>query len=481
MPDVVDRLGAALLDASLAVIAISGLVVLAMIQSRQPARRLVWARAGLLSSLALLPLSALNPVPRIDLRDSLHAILPTDLDDPAPRARPTVDPIGPPACDDHHGPRWLRRVARGLVVAYGLGASIGLGWVALGLWGSAWVVRRARMPSRESLDHHRSLPFEESRSRPRPRLLVSDRASRPLLVGWLRPVILLPTGFDRPGSTDRLRLGLLHELAHAENLDHRFRPLATLAQAVWFFLPPVWWIRDQLTLDQEFLADRRAVAHFGTSGRYASSLVELAASSGPNTEAAEAATPTRSPLSKEPGVASALFQRVMMLLKCPFAIEGQPPLWWRWSTALTLGLTTLAASCLTLRGMAGWLDTPPSRPAHSSTAFRLAQLTIRQREQDEQPFDLRFRLPDRFHLSFEVMAEPGNLVDLEVLGHRLGPTLEVDRLWHRVEIHRADGSETVEVDARPPGSSKPTKLASWLTIRPSPGWTARIRDLVLHW
>ena len=82
MPDVVDRLGAALLDASLAATAITGLVVLAMVQCRQPARRRDWARAGLLSTLALLPLAALNPVPRIDLRGPLRSILPTDLDEP---------------------------------------------------------------------------------------------------------------------------------------------------------------------------------------------------------------------------------------------------------------------------------------------------------------------------------------------------------------------------------------------------------------
>ncbi len=97
MPAVVDRLGAALLDASLAAIAISGLVVLVMVQCRQPARRRGWARAGLLSTLALLPMSALNPVPRIDLRGPIQQILPTSLDDPGPRPRGGAkNRLGPP-------------------------------------------------------------------------------------------------------------------------------------------------------------------------------------------------------------------------------------------------------------------------------------------------------------------------------------------------------------------------------------------------
>jgi hypothetical protein len=502
MSEVVDRLGAALLDASLAATAIAGLVVLAMVQCRQPARRRGWARAGLLSTLALLPLAALNPVPRIDLRGPLRSLFSTAHDDPSPRPRsrgegprtsgPEVGivPSGRPGCQEAGacppaGIGWLRWVARGMVITYGAGASVGLGWIFLGVWGSAWVVRRAAAPSPSSLAHYLSLPFE-GRS-PRPRLVVSERATRPVLVGVLRPSILIPPALDDPASVDRLRLSLLHELAHAEAADHRFGPAATLAQALWFFVPPVWWIRDQMKLDQEFLADRRAVRHFGTSGSYASSLVDLASERRPSpgdvpSASIRGATPTAL------GVASSLVLRVQMLLKCPFAIEGQTPLWWRWSTALTLALATVAASCLTLRGMAGWSDPLPMPPGEVNRAFRLPDLAIRQRENDDRPFDLRFRLPDEFILTFEVMAEPAELPTVEILGHRLGTTADLDatrqvyRLWHRVQVRRVGGLEAVTVDDRPVAPDpKLAQLATWLTIRPTPGQTTRIRDLELLW
>jgi BlaR1 peptidase M56 len=502
MPDVVDRMGAALLDASLAATAIAGLVVLAMIQCRQPARRRDWARAGLLSTLALLPLAALNPVPRIDLRGTLRALLPTNLDDPSPRPRaegrdacePPIGRLGEGNCprgqaDSSRPPGligWPRQVARGIVIAYLVGVSIGLGWIAVGFFGATWLVGRGYPPSAKALAHHRSLPFEGGSRRPR--LLVSDRSTRPVLMGLLRPVILIPPGLDETGPTDRLRLSLLHELAHAESLDHRFTTAATLAQAVWFFLPPVWWIRDQMKLDQEFLADRRAVEHFGTSGGYASSLVDLANPVEPDPDPSGPSSKARGTSSKGAGMASALFQRVVMLLKCPFALEGRTPLWWRWSTAATLALATLAASCLTLRGLAGW-STPPLAPTEQPVrSFRLPNLTIGQHEHDDQPFDLRFRLPDRFTLTFEVMAEPADLPGIEVLGHKLGEASNLNpspsgyRLWHRVRITRAEGSEIVEVDGWPPSKGPGhTKLSPWLTIRPSPGRTTRVRDLSLDW
>ena len=505
MPDVVDRLGVGLLDASLAAIAISGLVVLAMVQCRQPARRRGWARAGLISTLLLLPLSALNPVPRFDVRGPLRSLLPTALDEPPPRhthspesrySSPCIGGIGSaePACGRPFGgvgpppgPLWPRWIARGTVLGYGAGASIGLASILLGTWGSARLVRRGWPPSEESLGQFESLPFEGRSTRPG--LLVSNRVNRAVLVGSLRPMILIPANLDEPKSADRLRLSLLHELAHAEGGDHWFGPAATLARAIWFFLPPVWWIRHQMKLDQEFLADRRAVTHFGTSGGYASSLIDLAASL-PTDLAKRASSPTETPQKAGPGVASALFQRVMMLVKCPFAIEGQTPIWWRWSTALTIGLITLAASCLTLRGLAGASNSSSSRVASAEVArsIRLPQLAITRRENDDQPFDLRFRLPEQFSLTFEIMAEPADLSTLEVLGHPLGsradldPPRQVYRLWHRVQIRRVGNREFVLVDDRPVNPEvKPTKLASWLTIRPLRGQTTRLRELELSW
>ena len=500
MRDLLDRMGAALLDGSLAATAIAGLVVLAMIQCRQPARRRDWARAGLLSTLALLPLAALNPVPRIDLRETLRSVLATNLDGPPPGAGPgagsipTIDDSVRPDCPGGEsrpvGPNdrapWPRRIARGFVLVYLGGASIGLGGIALGIAGSTWLVRMARTPSISSLAMHRSLPF--GRSWRRPRLLVSDRVTRPVLVGSISPVILIPPALDEPSSGERLRLSLLHELAHAESLDHLFALLAALAKAIWFYLPPVWWVLDQMKLDQEFLADRRAVVHFGTSGGYASSLVDLASPSGESlapdqpSAVAELAGPRRE------GVASTLFHRVSMLVRCPFDLEGRTPLWWRWSTALTLAVATLAASCLTVRGLAGWsgaADTPAARVAGS---YRQPDLMIAQRPNDDQPFDLRFRLPDRFVLTFEILAEPSDLPGIEVLGHRLGvgrqpdPARQAYRLWHRVRIERLEGAETIEVDARTiPADPSPVRLATWLTIRPSPGMTTRLRDLELVW
>jgi beta-lactamase regulating signal transducer with metallopeptidase domain len=487
----IDRLGAALLDASLAATAITGLVILAMLHCRQPAHRIGWARTGLLATLALLPLAALNPVPRIDLRGPIRSLIsnsPDDLADwlsainPESTDRPVTRSLDDPE-EKCSAPTGLRKYARIVVAVYLSGLAIGISWLALGIFGATILVRRGSIPSDSTLQLYQSLLF--SRNQARPRLLVSERVSRPVVVGSFRPVILIPVDLDAPVASSRLRLSLLHELAHVEKLDHRFGSISLLALAVWFFLPTFWWIRDQLKLDQEFLADRRAVSHFGTSGCYASSLVELAGS--PMIDRKETSNPEadRPPVTI-PRVASALVQRVQMLLRCPFPIEGTTPRWWRWSTALTLGMATLAASCLTLRGFRGWSEPALSTTEEVSSPFQLKNLVIAPRAYPE-PFEFPYQLPDQFTLTLEVMAEPADLARLEILGHRLGlpdepeQNRQVYRLWHRVQIRRLQGFEFVEVDAQSlTTASHPTPLATRLTILPLPDQPTHFRDLKIE-
>ncbi len=499
MTDIVGRSLTVLFDASLAATAISGLVVLVMVQCRQPARRLGWARAGLLASLTLIPMAALNPVPPVDVGRLIQVVVPSKWDDPVPLCgRPRPRDAYLPDLDGVHSPDpgagrpvghlvWPRRLALGLLLIYGAGVASGLARLVLGLWGMTVLVRRGRPPTQATLAVYASLSFAPFRSRPR--IVVSDRMTRPALAGFFGPIILLPPESEDPDAEWGLRLSLLHELAHAESGDHIVTPWANLVQSIWFFLPPIWWIRDQMKMDQEFLADRRAVGQFGNSGGYASSLVDLAGSGRP---AARADDDPRSVASQGSGVwaasgkASSLIQRVTMLLKCPFAIENHPPLWWRRSAAATITLATLAASCLSFRGLA-----PTSaegdevmRPARS---FRIASLAIAP-SGNERPFDLRFRLPPSFTLNLEIMADPDDLPGIEILQHRLGSTdarvapMPVYRLWHKVLIRRREGRDEVEVDGRPIArSGEAGRPATWLTIRAISGRTTRIRDLAIAW
>src|SRR5262249_55137308 len=49
------------------------------------------------------------------------------------------------------------------------------------------------------------------------------------------------------------------------------------------------------------------------------------------------------------GVQSPLFQRMMMLLHCPYPVESRTPRVWSWSSRLAVILASIAAACLVIR------------------------------------------------------------------------------------------------------------------------------------
>jgi beta-lactamase regulating signal transducer with metallopeptidase domain/protocatechuate 3,4-dioxygenase beta subunit len=108
------------------------------------------------------------------------------------------------------------------------------------------------------------------------RLLVSDRIELPLTFSWRRPVIVIPGSLCQSGDEAALRYCLAHEWSHVERRDIWAWHLATLAQVLFFYQPLFWWLRRQLRLCQDYLADARAAEQAAVAEDYAEYLVGLA-------------------------------------------------------------------------------------------------------------------------------------------------------------------------------------------------------------
>jgi bla regulator protein blaR1 len=489
----VDRLGIGLIDAGLGAAVLLGVAALVMVGCRQPARRCGIARAAFLGSLALLGLVALAPNrPRIELAGRLRTVIaPLWVTWPGPadpgaveatlsgqaRVKKAVRSLGISAI----GP-WPGRF---LTLAYVMGLGLSLGWLMLGWACSAWLVRNADAPSPST-----TAVYDRLR-RPgwiRPRLLVTPRVRRPVLLGILRPAIVIPPELDEPDAAEQLRLSLLHELAHAERGDAWFSMIGAIAQSAWFFLPWVWWMRRQMRLDQEFLADHRASHGFGSSGSYASSLVDLAA---PPSASVTAGPARIIPLS---GPGSALFQRVLMLIRCPYPVEPLAPRWWRWSLPLVVAGITLFSSSLTLRSAETAAGPGPASlaPAQAATRFQLVRLVVpetpAQPDGFTPPYNLPVRMPQHFDLALEVWAEPSDLDQTRVAGYRVASTQGLSAAanttptWHQIHIHRDATGLRGTVDDHPITIDPADRVASdWLTIQAAPGRLGLFRNLILEW
>ncbi len=101
---------------------------------------------------------------------------------------------------------------------------------------------------------------------------------RPGLVatwGWRRPVVMLPAS-AAGWPAERMRVVLLHELAHARRGDWLLQMAAEALRCVWWFNPLAWVVRARLRRESEHAADDLVLARGVPATTCATHLVELA-------------------------------------------------------------------------------------------------------------------------------------------------------------------------------------------------------------
>ena len=105
---------------------------------------------------------------------------------------------------------------------------------------------------------------------------ICDRLAVPVLVGIVRPLILLPPAALCGWSVQELEMVLMHELAHLQRWDNVVNLLQRIVESLLFFHPVVWWLSARVRLERELCCDRIVVAQLGQPFAYAEMLVALA-------------------------------------------------------------------------------------------------------------------------------------------------------------------------------------------------------------
>jgi GWxTD domain-containing protein len=106
-------------------------------------------------------------------------------------------------------------------------------------------------------------------------LLESCFSDVPVVIGYLRPVILVPVGLLAAMPADQVEAILLHELAHIRRRDYLVNLLQTVVEGFLFYHPAVWWISHVIRTERENCCDDLVVATSGDAHRYASALAAL--------------------------------------------------------------------------------------------------------------------------------------------------------------------------------------------------------------
>jgi soluble lytic murein transglycosylase-like protein len=103
-------------------------------------------------------------------------------------------------------------------------------------------------------------------------LLASSEVDTPLVIGWLRPVILVPLGALTALPPAYIEALLLHELGHARRLDYLINLLQTCIEALLFYHPAAHWVSACLRAEREHCCDDLALATMGDRLGYARAL-----------------------------------------------------------------------------------------------------------------------------------------------------------------------------------------------------------------
>ncbi len=107
------------------------------------------------------------------------------------------------------------------------------------------------------------------------KLVESGLVQVPTVIGWLRPMILLPASVVTGLDSDQLEALLLHELAHIRRHDYLVNLAQTIVEILGFYHPAVWWVSRRIRVERENCCDDVAARALGDNLRYAKALASM--------------------------------------------------------------------------------------------------------------------------------------------------------------------------------------------------------------
>jgi uncharacterized protein (TIGR03067 family) len=183
---------------------------------------------------------------------------------------------------------WLRKEAwaRWTVWGYLAGVAVMFARVCLAVLGGRRLRRRASPLSEPDLLEAIRAQLARLGLRIAPSVAWCDRVLVPVVIGMIKPAILLPASLATGLTPGQLQLVIAHELAHLYRWDHIALVFQRVVEAVFFFHPAVWYISRRLSVERELCCDELVLRAGSNAGEYAESLLRVAELSRPAATAA---------------------------------------------------------------------------------------------------------------------------------------------------------------------------------------------------
>ena len=327
-----------------------------------------------------------------------------------------------------------------VIVAVWLSGVLGVALIRLRGW------RRIRLLIRASVSTDIAAPVA---------VRASPGLTEPGVVGWRRPLLLLPQGIAQRLAPAEMNAILAHELCHVRRRDNLLALIHMIVEAIFWFHPLVWWISARLIEERECACDEDVISRGNAPDLYAEAIVKVCKWS------------TESPLACVAGVTGGnLKRRIEQIMDA----RDVPGLSFAKKTALTIaGAAVLTAPVLVgIANAPAILAQPPSAVAQwqaaagGHMAFEVASVKLLKpgsrssRSAPGFPLDNgdAFTNPDTGESPHGRFSGAFPLPDLIEFAYKLSLTPDqAQALWGR--LPKWTGTNRIEVDAKAAGN--PTK------------------------
>lgn len=167
-------------------------------------------------------------------------------------------------------------LSRWIAPLYLTGVAFILGRLVCGVWGGQRLRRMAIAIEDDALlASFQKLAYRVG-LKVMPTVAWCEQISIPVVVGIVRPMILLPMAVVSNLTPDQLQALMLHELSHIRRYDPFVNLLQRIVEAVLFFHPVVWFVSRRISVEREHAADDMVLAAGLDRPQYADALVRVA-------------------------------------------------------------------------------------------------------------------------------------------------------------------------------------------------------------
>lgn len=287
---VVQALGLALFHSMWQAVVVFCLIQILLFWVKQPANRYRIQYGGLCIIFIAFSVTFFEQLSVADTSTNMLAAAPV-LDDNLRLQSPLQQASSPwwqPLVSMHHSPMFLRALPF-ITIGYGLGILL-LTFRTMLSFDRIFKLRKKLLPVSASLQHEVFHLRNLLRIKREVAIYLSHTINVPVMLGYLKPIIVLPVALINQLDKQQVEAILLHELAHIHRQDYLFNVLQIVMETLLFFNPIVWWLSAAIRKERELACDDYALKYIGTPLKYAQALFALEEARIHNMVAAMAAT-----------------------------------------------------------------------------------------------------------------------------------------------------------------------------------------------